>query len=132
MSLPTPVRVHSIKNFKYGTDDYGTIKTVDHSRESTALTDIGDADLDEVVVGRGSRRNRFSITLSDPLQAVAISSHAAAAITFNGLNAADGSAVLVTLTNALVEGDSARHGTRTVAGFTLSGRCDSISMVTPP
>lgn len=127
MPAPTPVRMHGIKDFMFGSDQYGTIKEVSTNEESTPLYDAGDVDKDEVLVGEGVSRNSFTVTLSDAIQAEAIKAHAAATITFKGVNAADSAVITCTMTNCRIFGRSGRAGHSMVAGITLTGRADNIT-----
>lgn len=121
------MRTSQISSFTFGVTVFTTIKEVNTNEDATPLYDSGDTDTNETLVGMGVSRNSFSLILSDPIQAAAIKAHAAANITYSGVDEAGADVVDSVLTNARVFGRSRRTMHNGVWQFTLTGRCDAVT-----
>lgn len=125
-------RTTGISTFKIAAVAYTTLHSIDTNEDGNPLYDSGDVDATETLVGQGVSRCSFSAVVADPVQAQAMKAAAAAAWTWNGIDAAGAGNVLVTMANAKVFGRAGRTMHNGVWMITLSGRCDSVTYAAAP
>ena len=122
-------RFYHVKTFTLGSDVYTTIKSVTINESSTPIVDSGDADTNETVVGAGTSSVSVEISMSDPVQAHAIKTHAIGNLTVVGLVQDGGSGdVTYTVSDFKAFSRSINAAHNAVNGSTVSGRGSAVDV----